>query len=255
MRTGLKLWSTNDFFIEEAQSLFDKGIFDYIELFTVPDSEEFIGCWKNSGIPFVLHAPHSLAGLNPADKKTRSENLKMFALAEEYRKALNPEFIIFHPGLDGTADEAVSQFSSAFDKFEEIKKIAVLENKPAIGINGEKCVGSLPDEIKFITGSVNIDFCLDIGHCICAANSMRIPPFSLIREFLELDPVLFHLSDGDFSSETDAHLNYGEGTYPIREILKMLPDNPTVTVETEKKSFSSLNSFVRDAEFLKNLNI
>jgi sugar phosphate isomerase/epimerase len=255
MKTGLKLWSTNDFYIEEAKDLFKDGRFSYIELFTVPESLGYIKYWKKLDIPFILHAPHSLAGFNPAAEFSRKENLELIFLVDEYRKELEPEYIIFHPGLNGTAEESVFQFNSIFEKFPEIQQIALLENKPFEGINGEKCIGATPDEMKKLLDAADVGFCLDLGHCICAANSLEIPPFTLIREFLDLKPCMFHLSDGDFKSGMDAHLNYGNGNFPIEKILELLPENPMITIETEKNSLSSLNSFVQDVVYLKNIKL
>ena len=253
MKAGLKLWSTNDFYIEESVKLFKENIFGYIELFTVPGSFGYIDFWKDINIPFILHAPHSLAGLNPADKFSRKDNLNIVRLTEEYRKALNPKYIIFHPGLNGSLDEAVFQFKSIFNQFPEIQKIALIENKPSVGINGEKCVGVTPQEIRSMIELLNVGFCMDIGHCICAANSLNYTPLSMIENFLELHPLMFHLSDGDFKSEMDTHLNYGNGNYPFVKILGMLPESPMITIETEKNSLSSLESFVNDVKYLNDL--
>jgi len=251
MHLGLKLWSTNDFYIAEAERLYADGVFAYIELFTVPESFNFIERWKRLDIPFVIHAPHSLAGFNPADIQRREENLRIMPLVDAYRYALNPKYIIFHPGLNGCVHEAVLQFNSIFDEYHEIQKIALLENKPARGLNNEECVGSIPEQITVMLNSTNMRFCLDVGHAICSAKSIGIEPFSMIDDFLKLNPVLFHLSDGFLNSEMDAHHNYGRGDYPISEILASLPDASMITIETEKNDLSSLDDFAQDARFLR----
>jgi hypothetical protein len=45
---GLKLWSTNENYIEEAKRLFDNGIYQYIELYVIPNSFEKIDLWKDT---------------------------------------------------------------------------------------------------------------------------------------------------------------------------------------------------------------
>ncbi len=42
MKYGLKLWSTNDYYISEAIRLYKEGFYNYIELFIVPDSLKYI---------------------------------------------------------------------------------------------------------------------------------------------------------------------------------------------------------------------
>ena len=74
-KIGLKLWSTNKNYVDEARRLYDAGVFDYIELFSVPDSySEFINTWKSLDIPYVIHGPHYTTGLNFADKKCFEKN-------------------------------------------------------------------------------------------------------------------------------------------------------------------------------------
>ena len=47
-KLGLKLWSINTgFYYEEAKKLYAQGIFDYIELYVVPDTLDTLPKWKN----------------------------------------------------------------------------------------------------------------------------------------------------------------------------------------------------------------
>ena len=59
-KLGLKLWNINDScYYREAVNLYKKGVFDYIELYIVPDNLSLIDKWKMLNIPFDIHAPHS----------------------------------------------------------------------------------------------------------------------------------------------------------------------------------------------------
>ena len=45
-RYGLKLWSINKNYINAAKSLYEKNIYDYIELYAVPNSfDEYAALW------------------------------------------------------------------------------------------------------------------------------------------------------------------------------------------------------------------
>ena len=250
LKLGLKLWSTNDFYIEHAVSLFEDGRFDYIELFVVPDSLEYLKLWKELEIPFILHAPHSLSGLNPSRSECEGRNFELIEQVDEYRKALNPKYIIFHPGVEGSATETIRQFCEIRKKFPELHKIMLVENKPRKGLNGERCIGFAPAEIERITYACGINMCLDFGHALAASNSLEIPWEIIMDEFLWQEPAVYHLSDGDINAEIDGHWNLGKGTYPIAKLAELLPGGAMVTLETAKDESRKLNDFVHDTEYL-----
>ena len=67
-KLGLKLWSINtDYYYDEAIRLYNDGVFDYIELYVLPDSFDTIKKWEKLKIPFTVHAPHFNQGINLAD--------------------------------------------------------------------------------------------------------------------------------------------------------------------------------------------
>lgn len=254
MKLGLKLWSINKNFVESAVGLYQQGCFNYIELFIVPGSKSYLEMWNDMKIPFVLHAPHSLAGFNPSIKEREIANFNLLPELDEFRNALNPSAIIFHPGADGDLDETIRQFSKIREKFPAIHELALVENKPAIGLNSTCCIGSRPDEITRIMEEADMGFCFDLGHAICAANTIGIDPFILLGDFLRLQPAMFHVSDGDGKSEMDSHFNLGFGNYDLMAIFRLLPENAQITIETDKSSENNLNDFARDVEYLSYLS-
>ncbi len=251
MKFGLKLWSTNDFYIKEAVKLFNEKVYDYIELFVVPGSLDYLPLWEKLEIPFILHAPHSYAGFNPSVSKFKIQNSKLLSQVEEYRIKLNPKYIIFHSGIDGQLSETVRQFNLFIEKYPELFSIALIENKPAIGLKGEVCVGCSVDDIRNIQRETGMGFCYDVGHSICYAYSSRQHWEKVFKEFLKLKPAMFHLSDGDVNSTKDMHLNYGKGNFNLNYILKSLKHDIILSVETEKLSNKNLNSFIEDVKNLK----
>ena len=74
-----------------------------------------------------------------------------------------------------------------------------------------------------------------------------------INDFLEINPCIYHLTDGDYSSERDAHLHYGEGTFPLKGLLGMIPKEAKVTNEAKHDSNINLNDFVEDILYVKNI--
>lgn len=251
MKIGLKLWSTNTNVITEALAICKKGLCDYIELFYVPGSINLISYWKKMAeIPFVIHAPHTEKGLNPADSSMHANNVKLAEESFTYAQKLNADFVIFHPGMGGSLEEVVRQLKT----FGATKKM-LIENKPYRSINEPVvfCRGFSPQEIKYIVMNGGLGFCLDIGHAICAANSLKLDALAFIAEFAALQPTLYHISDGDFGSPIDSHLNFGQGNYPLKKIADKIPGNSMLTIETNKNLQDDLSDFVQDVLYLRNL--
>jgi endonuclease IV len=245
MQFGLKLGSTNSNYTEDILSFYEQECFQYIELFAVLESfDDTIGYWKQFNIPMIIHAPHSFAGMNLSLKEERANNIKKLQESFQFADSLNAEYVIFHSGIDGNIEETIYQLRPFVDSR------CLIENKPVKGLNNERCIGSTLEEIKYILNEMHVGFCLDFGHAICAANSLKKEPLTLVNEFLSLNPNMYHLTDGDYTSKYDSHLHYGQGTFPIAELLKLVPDDAKVTNEAKHDSDTSLDDFKMDTEFL-----
>lgn len=248
MRIGLKLHSSN---CEPALINSVKRKLDYIELFVVPGTIQNIVQWSEVDIPFFLHAPHSYANLNLSISSQKQINVALIAETEKYRLSLQPIRIVFHPGINGSIDETISQIKYFKNIYPELFKTALIENKPKMGLRGEICVGSSPSEIERIMRATDIGFCLDLGHAIYYSAWAKMDYNSVLGEFLKLDPFLFHLSDGMVSSITDMHLNYGHGNFDLHGIIRKLPQGTYVTIETGHKADPDIIG--RDIDFLKTI--
>lgn len=247
-KLGLKLWSINENYVREAIRLYEQGIYDFIELFAVPGTfSDYINLWKNLKAPFIIHAPHYQQGLNLAKAECFEQNMKFAEETRKYADELNAEYIIYHPGIAGITEETVRQLNIINDS-----RILV-ENKPYFTVHndGVVCNGNSPEEIKFIIDNAGIGFCLDIGHCFASANAQGVKQYDFLNQFLDLKPALFHLTDNDFSSVTDKHLNFGQGNLDIEKILNLLSENAKITLETIKNSKENLDDFVKDIEYIR----
>lgn len=248
MRFGLKLGTKNVNYTEDILSYYKDGYFQYIELFVIPESfGDTVDYWKRFSIPTVIHAPHSFAGMNLSLPEERGGNEKKLREVFQFTDTLNSEYIIFHSGVNGNVEETICQLRPFADSR------CLIENKPVAGLNGEKCLGSTPEEVRNIMNELQAGFCLDFGHAICAANSLKRKPLEYIKEFLALNPRVYHLTDGDYSSERDLHLHYGDGTFPLKELLKMIPDDAKVTNEAKHNSDTDLHDFRADFFYVKNI--
>lgn len=251
MKLGLKLWSTNtDYYLKEAEKLYNEGCYDYIELYVVPDTLETIEKWKKLDIPFTLHAPHFMSGFNLANPNKEEFNIKTFKEIELFYKELNAKHIVIHPGMDGNIDETIRQLKiiKPQNMLIENKPFKAVPNK----IKGEFCTGATIDEITKVINEIGCGFCLDIGHAICAANSLKKEPYEYLKEFNKLNPVCYHFSDNFIDAEIDNHFHFGQGNYDFKKIFDII-NGENIVIETKKDSKENLNDFVEDVKWLKNL--
>lgn len=247
-KIGLKLWSTNANYLLPALELYQKGVYDYIELYSVPDSyNDNIHLWRYLKIPFVIHAPHFKDGVNLSSEGAKEINKKIAFEVYRFADVLSADKIIFHPGVNGLLDETIRQLKTLFDPR------ILIENKPRFG-NGENlnCIGYSPNEIYRIKNETGVGFCLDFGHAICAARGLDLEPLPFIEKFLKLKPDMFHLTDGDYFSIYDKHEHYGQGNFPIKDLITFIPNYAWVTNESVKSSKVNLLDFEQDIDYLKN---
>ncbi|MBA4319341.1 MAG: AP endonuclease [Flavobacterium sp.] len=246
---GLKLWSTNIHYITEALRLYDAGVYSYIELFAVPGTfDKYIALWKNLKIPYIIHAPHFREGLNFARKECFEKNKILAQDALKFADALNAQYVIFHPGVEGNIKETARQLKQLFDSR------MLIENKPYCSDDGTLvCNGFSPEDIAFLVAEVGVGFCLDIAHAICAANALKKKQISFIKDFLQINPLLFHLSDNEWESVHDAHKHLGHGNYKLKEIIELLPQEIKITLETPHDHQDNLHDFEQEVLFFKSL--
>lgn len=250
-KIGLKLWSTNVDYIYAAADLYRRNMFDYLELFTVPGSTETLPLWKKLGVPYVLHAPHSAAGLNVSDSSSRNTNLTLVEQVEEFFHALSPAFVIFHPGEDGDLRESIFQIRAFGVRFPKVYQKVVIENNPKIGLEGQKCIGASPEEIRLLLEGTGRGFCLDFSHAACYSVSAKKEWKEELAKFSTLGPQMYHLCDG-FFSEKDNHQHLGEGEFDLTYLVGLIGRNSHITLETNCAS-KNLQEFINDAEFLRTL--
>lgn len=250
---GLKLWSVNKNYVDTAKKLYDENIYDYIELYAIPSSfDEYAALWKSLNIPYIIHGPHFMHGINFSVIDKLNDNMKLAYEALKYADYLNADKIIFHPGINGDYRQTAKQIKMIND--ERI----IIENKP-YHVTMERnnielynvCVGYSPEQIKYIIEESGAGFCLDLGHATCAANSLHINYLDFLKEFISLNPYMYHISDGDINGTIDKHYNIGKGSYDFNRLFSIIPENSMMSVETVKSSKDNLDDFVCDMKLLR----
>ena len=247
-KIGLKLYSTDVTLISHSLKLKEE-FFDFVELYVIPGSyKKTIDAWKAFDIPYVIHAPHSLNGVNFAQEDKWETNLQHFNETRLFADELGSDTIIVHGGNNGSFSEAIRQIRLLNEP-----RIA-LENKPKIGLQNELCVGWSPEEFRQAARSGALyNMALDFTHAACAAHSLKVKEMEMIRGFMAFNPKVFHLSDGDASSEKDIHLNLGKGSMKLAEFISVIPNEGCVTIETPRDPSRGLKDFVEDIHYLWNI--
>jgi len=204
--------------------------------------------WRNLGIPFIIHCTHFMHGFNLAIKEKLTSNLKIFSEVKAFCDELNGEYIIFHPGIEGSLKDSIEQIQRIKDKR------LLVENKPYISMYGDRCRGSLYEELEEIAHICNIGFCLDIAHAINTAFHLKTESFRYLNKMLTLHPQVVHISDGKMQERHDRHLNIGDGDFNFKNIRKIIlkADTKYLTVETCKR-YNNLSDFVKDVKEIKEL--
>jgi len=239
VKLGIKLWSSNKNLLNEAVSLVERGIFDYVELKVVPGTE--CKYFDKARIPYIIHAS---SGINIADKNMEENNVEMIDLCLKWKKQLNAMYLVLHPdyGSLNVAVKTLNRFCG-----EDI----LVENMPKIGINNEKMIGFNVEQMKKLLRN-EFGFCLDINHAIKAAISCKKEYKVFIEDMLELKPILCHFSDGSLKGEKDEHLDIGKGEYDIKLLCGYIKRSSIeyLTMETPKSGDGSLE---KDLDNVKKL--
>ena len=254
MKLGLKLGVNEHALLDAAQELWASKQFDFLELYIPIDSSATDAKnWQWYDGQIILHAPHAYGGFNFAIPQLEASNLNALRLLDSFRSDLSPDKIIFHPGLEGQQSEAFRQIDLLRQKFPELHALMLIENKPALGLNGEVCLGASPKEIGAYLAHADCGFCLDIRHAVAYARWADESWRETLACFMQLNPTLWHAADGLISDYKDSHEHIGDGDIPWSEVVKLWSDETYVTIECKKESSQNLADFVIDCQRLNSL--
>lgn len=216
IKYGLKIWSSNINLFNEVGFLLDKGMFDFMEIYTVPGKIDFTLFEKLPGKQVFLHAPHfghqfNIFNFGKLEKDFFHQQI--FPLAD----FLRAKYIVVHAG-EGE-DPAIFQKNISLIADSRI----LIENEPQSGLAEEKCFGYSQEQLLFIKEKCGFNLCFDFGHAIKSAFSQGIDYKDFISKIIaELNPFYFHLCGAHTKGEAEKHLNLFEGDADIKWIKSVL---------------------------------
>jgi len=252
IRYGLKLRTDNESSIPEADELINKCIFDYVELFYLPNH-------KTENYPSnveVIHAPHANNGFNIADNSKRDYNLRCMEGSIKLADRTKAKYIIVHAGNtnNGGNEETAKNFLNEINDSR-----IIVENKPiALHTKGTDLKEDATGIGYNTMGIINIcsdkyGICLDFSHAAKAALSLKKNYGELIEEFLKLEPKMFHLNDTRFDDEKDEHLHLGEGKFNLKFLKECVEKNKYKMISLETPRGECLDKDLENLLYFKNL--
>ena len=175
--------------------------------------------------PIIIHAQHQAFNVNNADKSKEKINKDSINFAVKIADMAGAEKIILHPGI--ISDENCSEENSInFIKNLKDNRI-IIENLP-----GKDSLCKTPEETKEFLKKTKKGLCLDINHAIEIAVSMNEDYIEIIKEFIKLKPIHYHIG-GQKITANQTHLCLKESDIELEKIMKMIPKNAEITLETE----------------------
>lgn len=211
---------------------------------------------KMTGIKAIVHAPFYIPskynGVNTSDESWLTQNIQALEFSQKCADLLQSEIIILHPGIgdsDKCVDETIRQVRLINDS-----RITI-ENLP-YEVFGCFMHGGRFENISRIVNEADCKFCFDFAHAVCAAISLNIDIYDSLGKYKALNPILYHLSDGDISISFDAHLHLGVGNYDIKRFLSEFSNTDAMIVlETFNPPSAEIEPWLKDADYLKKLCI
>lgn len=215
MKIGVKTYSSPEFLKH-----FGKEV-DFFEVMVADGNNyDFV---KTLSKPVVIHAQHETLGINNADSTQIAKNTASFESARKVADSCKAKRIILHPGRINDKNCSRETFVSFVKKLKD-KRILV-ENL----IGNYLC--TTPEETASIMKATGAGLCLDINHAIFTALALKQDPLDMIREFVELKPVHYHLGGQRMRVGDMAHLSFQDSDLDIVGILKLIPEDAEITLE------------------------
>lgn len=247
MKLGVKTFNSKDF-LEPFKDKVD--FFEIMAIETV--NYDFL---KEFDIPIVIHSQHRKFGVNVADKTKIQRNLDSINFAINLANQTKAKKIIIHPGeLDGK--DSSREQSINFIKNIKDDRI-IIENIPITGVYR---FGAKPEEMKEILKQTKKGFCFDINHAIWTANTLNQDYLQLIKEFVKLKPIHYHfggqlLKNRSLPEKEREHLSLAESDFDLKEVLKLIPKDAEITLETTTDIKKTENDVRIMREIMKELKI
>lgn len=238
MRLGAKI-TTDDLSVAEELA----EIFDFLEVLYISETSNWNKKISNA---LVVHAPHHM---HEVDLSKKDGNIHFVKDAIEFARKIGAKRVIIHGGMKSEDDHTAENMRELIEFGEGLKIIT--ENLPyKTGTTTNSY--STPAQLKKLLEKTGCGFVLDFSHAAHACFSLNLDFDQTIKEFLKLDPVMFHLYDTKIDRDRDLHLPLGQGDFDIPKLIKLIGDKDA-TLEMRRPVM--VKDFVNSLNYLKKMGI
>lgn len=246
MKIGVKTFSNPDYLKK-----FENKV-DFFEIMAIETNNyDFI---KELKLPIVIHSQHRVFGVNVADKKKEKANLSSIKFAKKIADLSNARKIIIHPGEIENENCSLKQAISFIKNIDDNR--IIIENVSSEAEVTRLC--TTPLETKKFLKATGKEFCFDINHAIWAAVLLKEDYIKFVKEFLKLKPVHYHFGGQKIKNLNlkwyeREHLTIRESDFDLKEVLKLIPKDAEITLETTTNIEKTMDDIRIMKEWMKEL--
>lgn len=224
---------------------------------------------KSFDTRWVVHGPHVSQGVNFS--KPTNEGTEIFKESIVLARDLGAKYVVTHPGFFKINDDKEKMLEAMTENFLEMKDFAgensvqlLIENLMTedfyFVVNGSDKIPdyyfvSTPEEMKIMTKKLNVGFVLDFSHAFMSSRYHNLDYKKFMKDFVSLDPVMFHMNDSKLENKIELHLPLGQGNYDIKFFASLIGDKD-VTLEVSSTSGPPvINDFISSIDYLKSIGV
>lgn len=262
IKYGIKLWSTNKDYFEEALELQKLREIDFIELYLIPDSFKIEELKPLKAVVLAVHSPHFSHNFNVFDLDGSKKELFKNKVVET-TDFLKARFIIIHAGVGNSKEVFKKNIAEIYDQR------ILIENMGKIGLNDKICFGYSLEQLKFIVSTMlnisggvppaikncGLNICLDFHHAFKSAVSQGLNYKNFIESLInEFSPSYFHISGGESSNEKDEHLDLFEGDFDsgwAKKVLSRAGEEKEIYLVFEVPKRERLENDIKNIKYFK----
>ncbi len=215
---------------------------DFLEIMAT-EGEEYTFL-KEYANPIVIHIEHDSFGINFANPYKRQKNAKAVKWAIKLANTFNAHKIIIHTGYvenkNCTIHEIVHQLHSLWDTRMIFENLIYIENSRYMYTYNK-------EQLQYLTKLFKTGICLDVSHAVITAKELQKKPEQFLKDLCTISVRHIHVCDGFLEIPHDKHLHIGDGNFPLKQYLQLLPKNVDITLETGK----NIQKWKKDIAFVR----
>lgn len=244
---GLKLWTSNENWFDEAVVLYQQKKIHFVELYhDASKTLDFKQLQKLKQLPITIHNTNDHGFHEFIIKKPQ---LAVWSLTVVLADFFTSKVIIVHPGKHHT----LHSFQKNLAYIDDPR--ILIENMAGLDIYGEPMFAHTLVDLKRIHHIKPI--CFDFEKAMKSACYQKINYKNFIQDCIEaLASKYFHISGGDKNNPIDEHSNLWEANFDIEWIRKTLAKKAErqelfLVFETPKQGTTLENDYKNMQYFLK----